>query len=81
MREGLDDLAGEYDLALRGLREGLEANDVYNDTRTRSSTSRTSPNELLRGRPRLDPQVIANRASARRIVQRARTPSEQTEDW
>ena len=81
LREGLDDLAGEYDLALRGLRKGLDEQDVYNDTRSRSSTSRTSPNELLRGRPKLDPQVMASRASARRTVQRARTPNEQTEDW
>lgn len=81
LREGLDDLAGEFDVSLRDLRKGLDENDVYNGTRARSSTSRTGINVLLEGRPKLDPQVIANRASARRIVQHARTPSEETEDW
>jgi hypothetical protein len=81
LREGLDELAGEYDLALRSLRDGLDANDVRNGQRAASSTSRTSPNELLQGRPKLDPQVIANRSSSRRVVQHAQTPSAQTEDW
>lgn len=81
LREGLDELAGEYDLALRSLRDGLDANDVRNGQRAASSTSRTSPNELLQGRPRLDPKVIANRGAGRRVVQHAQAPSAQTEDW
>jgi hypothetical protein len=81
LREGLDVQAGDYDVALRHLRDGLDPNDVRNEQRARSSTSRTTPNELLQGRPKLDPQVVANRSSARRTVQRTRTPSEQTEDW
>lgn len=81
LREGLDDLAGEYDLALRSLRDGLHANDVRNEQRARSSSSRTGVNPLLEGRPKLDPQVLADRASARRIVQRTPAKGEQTEDW
>jgi Mg-chelatase subunit ChlD len=90
LQEGLGDLANDYDIALRGLQEGLDPNDVRNEQRSRSSTSRTSPNEMLRARPKLDPTVLGRRHSGRRPVQReegARSASvrrpdgSETEDW
>ncbi|GAA1890928.1 VWA domain-containing protein [Actinomadura bangladeshensis] len=90
LQEGLGDLANDYDIALRGLQEGLDPNDVRNEQRSRSSTSRTSPNEMLRARPKLDPTVLGRRHSGRRTVQReegARSASvrrpdgSETEDW
>lgn len=90
LQEGLGELANDYDIALRGLQEGLDPNDVRNEQRSRSSTSRTSPNEMLRARPKLDPTVLGRRHSGRRTVQReegARSASvrrpdgSETEDW
>lgn len=90
LQEGLGDLAGDYDIALRGLQEGLDPNDVRNEQRSRSSTSRTSPNEILRARPKLDPTVLGQRHADRRTVQREegtrsgsvrRPHGSETEDW
>ncbi|WP_147430467.1 vWA domain-containing protein [Rhodococcus aetherivorans] len=63
---GLDDLAADYQSALQGLDAGLEANDVRNKQRSVSSTSHTTPNQLLQGRPVLDPD-LTKRDPQRRI--------------
>jgi hypothetical protein len=51
LREGLDELAGEYDLALRSLRDGLDANDVRNGQRAapaRTSCCKAAPGSTRR---------------------------------
>ena len=80
LREGLDELAGEYDLALRSLRDGLDANDVRNSQRARSSSSNTTPNEVLRPRPKVAPEAVAVRTTGR-TVQHGRAAGKPTEDW
>jgi hypothetical protein len=78
--EGLYDLARDYDAAVQGLEKGLEPNDVHADQRARSSTSRTTPNELLREVPRIDPQVVPAR-KAGRPAQRGGPAGRDTADW
>jgi hypothetical protein len=80
LAEGLYDLARDYDAAIQGLQRGLEANDVHADQRTRSSTSRTTPNELLREVARIDPKVVPAR-KAGRAVQRGGAAGKETSDW
>lgn len=87
LSEGLDDLAEAYQLALRGLESGLDANDVRNEQRSRSSTNTGGANETLRKRPTLDSRIGPSRSEGPRVVGRTRSdrlPSgveERTEGW
>ncbi|GAB2855882.1 hypothetical protein GCM10022221_64360 [Actinocorallia aurea] len=87
LSEGLDELAETYQLALRGLESGLDANDVRNEQRSRSSTNAGGANETLRKRPILDPRIGPARAEGPRVIDRTRSDhptsgtEERTEGW
>jgi hypothetical protein len=67
VREGLTELAEQYDLNLRGLQEGKHPNDVRNSGRARSSTS-TRGSDLLVVLPELDPDLVRRSDQATRSV-------------
>jgi hypothetical protein len=71
LREGLTELAAEYDRTLRSLREGLDPEDLRNEQRARSSTS-TGGNPLLEARPKVDPDLVRRPDGGKRTVQRDR---------
>jgi Mg-chelatase subunit ChlD len=71
LREGLTELAAEYDRTLRSLREGLDPEDLRNEQRARSSTS-TGGNPLLEARPKVDPDLVRRPEGGKRTVQRDR---------
>jgi Mg-chelatase subunit ChlD len=79
LREGLTELAAVYDRTLRGMREGLDPEDLRNEQRARSSTS-TGGSPLLEGRPKVDPDLIRPSEGAKRTVQRNRTVNQRDAD-
>ncbi|MGV9663786.1 vWA domain-containing protein [Nocardia niigatensis] len=72
LNDGLDDLARIYQDAVKDLHAGLDANDVRGGGRARSSTSRTTANALLQGRPTLDPEIARRQGGTQRVLKRTR---------